>query len=107
MRTAKILLNEPEPFPINWQDLGGNTFLHFAATSGTVETACMLIEAGADRTIKNKCGLLPVHLAAAPGKRRMLKFLGQIRVEGGISPYSPDGIDLRYFLYRPAGDDMR
>ena len=56
----------------------GQTPLHCCAQSGRAQIAAKLLEAGADRTIKNYKGLLPYEIADNQGYfecREILKFL--------------------------------
>lgn len=56
----------------------GQTALHFAADSGRVDCAKLLLEAGADRTLPNYKGVLPYQVADEQGNiecREALKFL--------------------------------
>lgn len=73
--SAEILLKAgADP---NFRDNMGHTALMIAAYSGNtcdVETARLLIEAGADMTLVSDSGADCAHLAAACGKIRMLEF---------------------------------
>ena len=53
----------------------GDTALLFAAVSGSVEIARMLINAGAKITAHNRYGLNMLHVAAAYGKCDMIRFI--------------------------------
>ncbi|MFQ5974035.1 MAG: ankyrin repeat domain-containing protein, partial [Alphaproteobacteria bacterium] len=49
--------------------------LHFAAASGDVRTAELLIEAGAELEARSVSGFTPLHLAASGGKLDMIDLL--------------------------------
>jgi len=93
-RTAKILLAEPERFPINYQGSRGNTLLHFAAAKGSVQMARLLLEVGADDMMQNKHGLRAVHLAAEIGNVQLMKLLGNMQSGVKRRLYALDGLDL-------------
>lgn len=48
---------------VNLQDLEGLTPLHLATTYGNTRIVKMLLLAGADRTIRNNSGKIPIELA--------------------------------------------
>jgi len=94
LSTAVVLLQESEQFPINLQDSRGNTLLHLAAESGTLEIARLLLDAGADETIPNNCGHQAMHLAATPKKVEMLKFMVKVQSEDYDGDHVVDGVNL-------------
>lgn len=53
------------------------TLLNAAAYSGQLESAKILLEFGADRTIRNARGLTPVELALAQGHRELAELLAE------------------------------
>ncbi|KZT07607.1 ankyrin, partial [Laetiporus sulphureus 93-53] len=68
-----ILLNPPEGSPktrLNTADRVGNTPLHLAMESAHAEAACLLIEAGADRTRENLDGEMPEDLEGVGGQEQ-------------------------------------
>ncbi|KAJ3555048.1 hypothetical protein NM688_g2789 [Phlebia brevispora] len=68
-----LLLNPPEGAPktrLNPADRMGNTPLHLAMESAYAEAACLLIEAGADRTRENLDGETPEGLEGVGGQEQ-------------------------------------
>ncbi|EED82144.1 predicted protein [Postia placenta Mad-698-R] len=68
-----ILLNPPEGSPktrLNAADRVGNTPLHLAMESAHAEAACLLIEAGADRTRENLDSEMPEDLDGVGGQEQ-------------------------------------
>ncbi|GJE85550.1 ANK-REP-REGION domain-containing protein [Phanerochaete sordida] len=68
-----LLLHPPEGSPktrINPADRVGNTPLHLAMESAYAEAACLLIEAGADRTRENLDGETPEGLEGVGGQEQ-------------------------------------
>ncbi|KAI0926197.1 hypothetical protein AcW1_010362 [Taiwanofungus camphoratus] len=68
-----ILLNPPEGSPktrLNTADRVGNTPLHLAMESAHAEAACLLIEAGADRTRENLDEEMPEDLEGVGGQEQ-------------------------------------
>lgn len=58
---------------INQQDSNGNTSLHLAAKWGFLEIVESLLEYGADSSIKNKMGMMPVTVAHNKTVRKLLE----------------------------------
>ncbi|KAL5277326.1 ANKRD27 family protein [Megaselia abdita] len=58
---------------INQQDTNGNTALHLAAKWGFLEIVESLLEYGADSTVKNKLGMIPVTVAHNKTVRKLLE----------------------------------
>ncbi|PCH42363.1 ankyrin [Wolfiporia cocos MD-104 SS10] len=68
-----LLLNPPEGSPktrLNTADRVGNTPLHLAMESAHAEAACLLVEAGADRTRENLDGEMPEDLEGVGGQEQ-------------------------------------
>ncbi|KAH9917003.1 ankyrin repeat-containing domain protein [Fomitopsis serialis] len=68
-----LLLKPPEESPkprLNTADRVGNTPLHLAMESAYAEAACLLIEAGADRTRENLDGEMPEDLEGVGGQEQ-------------------------------------
>ncbi|KAI0076177.1 ankyrin, partial [Panus rudis PR-1116 ss-1] len=68
-----ILLHPPEGSPktrLNTGDRVGNTPLHLAMESAHAEAACLLIEAGADRTRENIDGQTPEEVEGVGGQEQ-------------------------------------
>lgn len=57
------------------ESTAGLTPLHWAASHGGVETMRLLIEAGADPTVEDRHGRLPVDLAHRSGKGEHVAYL--------------------------------
>lgn len=68
MQIADLLLESGAD--VNAQDWTGQTPLHWAAYEGTVETVQLLLDCGADTTIRNKEGLRYDNLVSSDGGRR-------------------------------------
>lgn len=69
----QVLLNPPEGHPktrLNPADRIGNTPLHLAMESAHAEAACLLIEAGADRSRENLDGEAPEDLEGVGGQEQ-------------------------------------
>jgi ankyrin repeat protein len=62
----------------------GNTALHWASSNGHHECARLLLERGADQTIKNLTSFQPLHCAAGSGHVAVVKVL----IEAGTAPLS-------------------
>jgi len=60
---------------VNAAEADGTTALHWAARADDVETAEMLIRAGAKVRVANRYGMTPIHLAAANGNAPMVESL--------------------------------
>lgn len=58
---------------INEQDSNGNTALHLAAKWGFLEIVESLLEYGADSTLKNRFGMIPVTVAHNKTVRKLLE----------------------------------
>ncbi|KZT73179.1 ankyrin, partial [Daedalea quercina L-15889] len=68
-----LLLSPAEGSPkprLNTADRVGNTPLHLAMESAHAEAACLLIEAGADRTRENLDGEMPEDLEGVGGQEQ-------------------------------------
>jgi ankyrin repeat protein len=61
-------------YELNQQDLRGNTPLHHAAGRGNLAIIKLLLARGANPSIKNKAGFLPIDLARAFGKKKVVAF---------------------------------
>ncbi|KAL9089663.1 MAG: hypothetical protein Q9165_005695 [Trypethelium subeluteriae] len=75
----------PELFTI--PNASGSTPLHYAATTGSLACAQVLVQAGAQIGVRNAMGRTPVYEAEAGGKEEIVAFLlkegGDAVVEGG------------------------
>jgi ankyrin repeat protein len=85
---AECLLHND--YPINAQDIRGNTPLHYALINGHLKLARFLIEKGADVTLKNKLSQTTIHMAifSMPGSDKETPSIAPLR--GRIS--SPFGL---------------
>lgn len=63
---------------INSQNKLGDTCLHYCAKTNQYEIASFLLESGADASIKNANGLIPLTLAKTKRKYEVLKVLNSI-----------------------------
>jgi len=75
---------------VNAPQVDGTTALHWAVRSDDMETADLLIKAGANVTAKNREGVMPLQLAALNGNAAMIERL----IKAGVSanmPLSKDG----------------
>ena len=74
------------------QDNAGNTPLHYACESNSWATVKLLINNGAQKTVKNKEMEAPIHIAAKSGSRDTAKILldngVSLEIEGGCK-YTP------------------
>jgi len=75
---------------INAQSNGGNTALHAAACMGFYDAAKLLLEKGADRTIKNKEGKTAAQAAKTPVIRDLIENWGQASNQEGEKQSEPD-----------------
>ena len=76
---AKLLIDNGAPL-LNERDAEDNTPAHIACMKGHLTVLEVLVEAGADLSIKNKKGWTPFHEAFAKGgnNRAMVKYLVNI-----------------------------
>ncbi len=83
--TARLqsLLREKDAPTINTQDWQGRTALFHAARHGQTENMRLLLAAGADANLADRCGLTPLYAAAWFGYQDCVQLLLQIP---GIEP---------------------
>ena len=62
---------------VNEQNDAGNTALHWAALTGSIEAAKLLVAAGADAKIKNQAGHDSIYQAEAAGHEGLVEYLLQ------------------------------
>ena len=62
-RIIKLLLEYSNMLELNAQDNEKNTALHLACEDGNVEVVKLLLEAGANKEIKNKLDKTPIEMA--------------------------------------------
>lgn len=60
---------------INCPTNTGQTALHYCASKGFVEAIPILLEAGANKTLRDNIGMMPIHRAASSGQLESLKAL--------------------------------
>jgi ankyrin repeat protein len=70
---------------VNTPRIDGATAMHWAAQNDDLETAEMLIRAGADVSAANRTGLTPMRLAAINGSAAMIARL----LRAGVNPNTP------------------
>jgi ankyrin repeat protein len=85
MKTDKA--QESNPDYHLWVDLGGNTALVFAARSGNLRSAELLVEAGAEVNHTAAFGISATITAVHGGNTRLVEYL----LEQGADPNSADG----------------
>lgn len=78
---------------VNQLERDGWTALHFAAAYGHIAIARLLIEAGADVTIKNNVGLTPIDVAKQNKKIEILEILESAKLNK-LSPKTLEQIYL-------------
>mmetsp|Transcript_46488 Transcript_46488/g.41538 ORF Transcript_46488/g.41538 Transcript_46488/m.41538 type:complete len:280 (-) Transcript_46488:292-1131(-) len=61
--------------------ISGNTALHYAVLSGSIETVKVVFNLAATLSIKNKLGSTPLHLAAALGYTEIVRFLIDMKAD--------------------------
>jgi ankyrin repeat domain-containing protein 50 len=76
-RTAilRILLESSNGFDVNAQDVNGKTTLHDAARFGYYDTIEVLLEFGANPTIKDKGGRTPLRVAREKNAQNIFDLL--------------------------------
>ena len=91
-----------DPFPqnpamlaiLNTQNKAGNTALHWAAVNGHLESVKVLLEEGADPTIKNQLGHDAVYEAELNDRKEVVEWIlkeGGEGLEEGISGETAEG----------------
>ncbi|KAJ5175119.1 uncharacterized protein N7482_000996 [Penicillium canariense] len=75
----QILLDFDNTLDVNMQDVHGKTTLHDAARSGSDTTTKILLEHGADPTIKDTYGRTPIYVAREANKTAVLNLLRAAR----------------------------
>ncbi|KAM8703867.1 hypothetical protein ACLKA7_008488 [Drosophila subpalustris] len=96
--TARLLDLEADP---NRQDRKGRTPAHCGCSKGQFETLKLLKERGANLWLRNAKGDLPLHEAAASGRRELLEWLLNQRPKQ-VNTTSNDG---RSLLHNAAAND--
>ncbi|KAI9144845.1 ankyrin repeat-containing domain protein [Paraphysoderma sedebokerense] len=72
---VKFILQYLSPFDINETNNTGNTALHWCCLNGQIETAELLIENGADITIKNDAGRTALYEAEQGGHSKIVDMI--------------------------------
>lgn len=83
-----LLLQHGAASSINNRDDGGNTALYYAAAYNQLETAKILISAGANVNIAQEDGITPLHQAAWRGFSKMVKLLIRSGANMGLKTLS-------------------
>ncbi|KAL2555794.1 Ankyrin repeat domain-containing protein 50 [Forsythia ovata] len=81
------LVTEKERGSLDCRDKEGRTPLHLAASKGQLESAKVLVSAGAQVDFQSKDGRTALHRAAANGDRRMVEMLLELGADPTISDY--------------------
>src|SRR5262245_58236715 len=74
-RTAEVTRLLRAGADVNVRQVDGTTALHWAASLDDVETAKVLVAAGADASVVNRYGVTPLSAAAGNGSAPMLELL--------------------------------
>lgn len=75
----ELLLEFDPTLDINMQDVNGKTTLHDVARLGNENTAKVLLDHGADPTIKDKFGRTPIRIAREVNHSKILQMLREAR----------------------------
>lgn len=75
----EMLLDFDPTLDVNVQDVNGKTTLHDAARSGSEATTKILLERGADPTIKDNFGRTPIYVARETNQTAILEILRAAR----------------------------
>ncbi|RAO72859.1 uncharacterized protein BHQ10_008871 [Talaromyces amestolkiae] len=75
----EILLEFDPTLDINMQDVNGKTTLHDVARNGYMDTAKVLLDHGADPTIKDRFGRTPIRIAREVNHTEILQLLRDAR----------------------------
>ncbi|EDV95035.1 GH24355 [Drosophila grimshawi] len=100
--TARLLDLEADP---NRQDRKGRTPAHCGCSKGQFETLKLLKERGANLWLRNAKGDLPLHEAAASGRRELLEWLLSQRPKQ-VNTTSNDGRNLLHIAAANDYTDM-
>ncbi|XP_022891704.1 ankyrin repeat domain-containing protein 50-like [Olea europaea var. sylvestris] len=88
-RTDEVqrLLTEKERGPLDCRDKEGNTPLHLAASKGLLDSAKVLVSAGAQVDARGSDGRTALHRAAANGDRQMVEMFLDVGADPTISDF--------------------
>lgn len=88
-RTDEVqrLLTEKDRVPLDCRDREGNTPLHLAASKGKLDSAKVLVSAGAQVDARSNDGRTALHRAAANGDRRMVEMFLDVGADPTISDF--------------------
>jgi ankyrin repeat protein len=88
LEAARILLEAHGSALLNKANKSKNTPLHEAVRQGNQRMVWLLLEAGADLTVRGQYGWTPLHLAAWEQNIPMLEILGNFSIENICNPNS-------------------
>jgi len=86
VESARLILETHGPAYINKFNRVNNTALHDAVLYGDRTMVDLLLEAGADKTIRGRYGWTPLHLAVWEHNLSMIETLGKFSVDNSLQP---------------------
>jgi len=106
VEAARLILEVHGPTYINKFNRVNNTALHHAVLHGDQTMVDLLLEAGADKTIRGRYGWTPLHLAVWEHNVSMIEKLGKFSVDNALQPdLSTCNLSLPVPTQRIVGED--